>query len=276
MFKKKQQPVPPRPRVTRLPEQNKTFSYYASRQVEHPSSRGRMEDMALDMRHERRHMQLRQVPMFLASLVIVGCIGYNFLLGTDPRVIFVGDAEARTLLQEPATYESAITDALSESVLNRTKFTFQGDDVQQSLIEAFPELGSIRVSLPLMGIKPVVHVTPAVPVVVLVAENGASYVLDGTGRVISVEVNKVPQGLPVITDRSDLQPELGQQALPSRDIQFIKRFMYQLARKDYSLESLTLPAGSQELQVRERGSRYFVRTSLREDPVEQAGALAVC
>lgn len=232
-----------------------------------------MEDMALDMRAERRHLQLRQVPMFVASLVIVLCIGYNLLLGTDPRVIFVGDAEARALLQEPDTYETAITDALSDSVFNRTKFTFQGDDVQQKLTSAFPELGSIRVSLPLMGIKPVVHITPAVPVVVLVAENGASYVLDDTGRVISVEVNKVPQGLPVINDRSDLQPELGQQALPSRDIRFIERFMYQLAQRDYALESLTLPAGSQELQVREQGSPYFIRTSLREDPVQQAGAL---
>lgn len=282
MFRKK--PAKDTGRSLRTPpprasDRSKVFSYYGSRgDVSEGYERTRMRsaEVTLDMREQTTRQWLRSIPVLLTGVVLAVCLGYNLLVSTNPRIIFVGSGAAdQTLLQDREVYSMAVRGVLEESVFNRSKLTFQADSVRQSLEEQFPELESVRVSLPFMGIKPVVHIEPATPALVLVASDGASSVLDASGRVISMDVGRVPQteSIAVVNDRSGLEAGIGALLLPGDNIAFIHSFLYQLRQKDYEVESLTLPAGVQELEVRLQGRAYVVRLSLREDARQQAGAL---
>lgn len=235
-------------------------------------NRPRHEDGAVDMRR-RRVFQLGNIPMILASITVFACIGYNFFLSTDPRIIVQGEAAEKTLLQDTETYENAIQEELTSTPLNRSKITFNVAKTSDTLSRAFPELASVHVTLPLMGVKPVVHLQPATPVLVLVTASGLSYVVDTDGKVISTDVAKAPQDIPVINDRSGLEVELGKHVLPRQNVAFIQEFKHQLDTKNLAIDSLLLPAGSHELQVRLKDSPFYIRTSLREDPIQQAGTL---
>lgn len=254
------------------------FSYYGSRgdaSEGYERTRMRSAEVTLDMREQTTRQWLRSIPVVLTGVVLVVCLGYNLFVSTNPRIILIGDVAEQALLQDREVYNAAVRRTLSHSVFNRSKLTFQTDKVRQSIEQEFPELESVRVSLPLMGIKPVIHIEPATPAVVLVASDGASSVLDGSGRVISMDVGRVPQNesIAVVNDRSGLETVVGAQLLPRSNIEFIQSFLYQMREKKHVVESLTLPAGVQELEVRLRGSAYVVRVSLREDARQQAGAL---
>lgn len=251
------------------------FSYYHNRESADEPTRGRLRsaEAMIDMK-QSRWAQFRALPVLLSVVVIVVSLGYNFFLSTSPRIIVGGAESEQMLLKDRSVYSSAVQDTLSDSIFNRTKMTFQADTVRQSITEQFPELQSVRVSLPFMGVKPVVRIEPAKPAMILVANDGASYVLDVAGRVISVDVGRVSEipDIPVVNDRSGLTSAVGSRLLSGTDITFIQRFLYQLRKQGYAVESLTLPAGTRELQIRLQNVRYVVRVSLREDVLQQSGS----
>lgn len=274
MYPRKKHPPELSHRQVQKQANTKVFSYYSNRPTDSVQRSGtRHEDSAVDMRRVSPMLKLKNAPMILAFVTILACIGYNFFLSTDPRILVQGEAAQKTLLQDTDKYEAAIHEELMTTPLNRTKVTFNVAKTSDNLSNQFPELSSVNVTLPLMGIKPVVHLQPATPVLILVTASGLSYIVDVDGKVISTNIAKVPQDIPIVNDRSGLEVELGKHVLARADVRFIEDFKYQLDAKGLAIESLLLPAGTHELQVRLKDTSYYIRTSLREDAVHQAGTL---
>ena len=276
LFKKRTQKDEPRPGRTPIrSEPSKIFSYHAARNAGEYGERTRLRpEAALDARSTSQGSKLSaRLPLVLTAVVLLVCVGYNLVLSNSPRVIIIGNVdETAVLLREQKEYEDEASLILRSSPLNRTKVTFMTADIDQRLTDQFPELASVDVSLPLLGQKPLIYIEPAEPVVALVAQNGASYALDSNGRIISTDVRHVPSTVPYLNDQSGLELELGKQALPSSSVAYILEVLHQLLAKNIGIESIVLPPGVQEVQLRPKGESYYVRMSLREDARAQAGA----
>jgi hypothetical protein len=196
-----------------------------------------------------------------------------FTLSSSAHVIPLSDSTDKAYLQPTSVYEAAADKVLKKSVWNRSKITVDANGISQSLLKQFPELASVSVTIPLMAHRPLVYIEPTQPSFILAAANG-SFVLDSNGKVLSSlnQSNSLNLGLPTITDESNFQPKLKQQALSTADVKFTQIVIAELAAKNYVVSSLVLPAASSELDVHLTGQPYYIKYNLENnDPAQQAG-----
>lgn len=275
MFKKgTQQPEEMRRRRSVSVEQSKIFSYQAIRAAEIDTrQRLRPEATEVQARAQGRSqwLSVRYIPTMIAGFIVIGCVIYNTFLASSPRVIISGDASARVLLQDVSTYQTVIQQELEQSVLNRSKLTFDVSGVTEALTKRFPEVSSLRVSLPLIGQKPIIYIVPTEPAAIVDSQNG-SFVLDAQGRVISDDATASPLVSIRIRDDSGLTLAAGEQAVSKDNLRFITEVTRQLADKGVTVTEVILPAGSQSVLFGIEGASYKVKFSFQGDAVQQAGA----
>lgn len=285
MFKRKQSKNTISARQ-RLPAPNagrtsSVFSYHASRS-QRPGSVGRetaeeqQESSVALSRKLARPTRLRKA---LHTLVLVGCavlLLSSLLLGTEPKVVTVNAASDtdRVFLRDAQTYQAAAQTILGDSLLNKTKLTVNVESISQQMIEQFPELESVTVTLPLLGRQPVLYVQPTVPQLILATSNG-TFILDQDGRALLAD-SQVPRldrlKLPVVQDQSGISIQRTQIALPSDSVAFIAEVIRQLQAKGLKIGSIVLPTGTSELDVRLDGAPYVVKFNLRGNAREESGA----
>jgi hypothetical protein len=282
MFKKKS-PSPPAGRQ-RLVIQDRTpnrsvFSYHASRAVRPGGIRGeRLDDPQANAAAQRvKHALLRKVvrrgPVagILAALLIVFCL--NLFVSNNPRIVPVMNGESAVFLQDQKIYETAARAVFGKSFLYKNKATINIDRIESDIRAQFPELIDVRVSLPLAGSRPTVHIQPASPRLLLSAGNDL-YILDEAGRAL-ISAKQVPRvekmGLSVVNDQSGLSIMLGKQALPSNHVAFITEVIAQLQAKHIDVTSVTLPAAASELDVKVSGAPYTIKFNLMSKAREQVG-----
>ncbi len=215
--------------------------------------------------------------LFIAGVVLLVALVLNGLvLSRNPLVVPLAESGGRqALLRSQSTYQQAAQAILSSSLANTTKLTVNTAQVAKEMKRQFPELEQVSLALPLFGRQPVVYIQPAKPVLLFRATNGSIFVLDKQGRaVMDAALLHRPDklGLPVIEDRSGLPVTAGSTALPSGNVAFITGVVGQLTAKKLKITSLTLPAGTSELDVRLEGVRYYVKFNLRGDARVEAGA----
>lgn len=218
----------------------------------------------------------RRVFVVVGSILLVALLLNGLFLSRDPLVVPVADAGGRqALLRAQSTYQQAAQAIFGSSLANTNKLTVNTARVAEELTRQFPELEQVSVTLPLFGRQPVVYVQPAKPVLLFRASNGGVFVLDKNGRAVmdaSLAKGLDKLGLPVVEDRSGLPVTAGSSALPSGNIAFITEVVGQLKAKKLKISSLTLPAGTSQLDVRIEGVRYYVKFNLRGDARAEAGA----
>jgi hypothetical protein len=127
------------------------------------------------------------------------------------------------------------------------------------------------VTLPLFAKRPIVYLQPDTPALILVAQNG-SFVVDTDGKAL-LRSDNLPSGngrdLVKVMDKSGLEVRLGQQALSSSDVDFVRTVAAQLAAAKVEISSMVLPAGTSELDVGIAGQAYFVKFNLQNDDARQ-------
>ena len=255
-------------------EQNKIFSYRASRSMEtEQRHRLRPKAIAVQDRNSRRSawLSIRYIPTYLAIGAVVACLAYTSVLSDTPRVIISGKTDERVLLKDVSSYEAAIQTELERSVLNKSKLTFNAAAITESLTEQFPEVQTLRVTLPLIGKKPIIYIVPTQPKAILDTQNG-SFVLDGRGKAITNATDQVPADTLRVRDDSGVAITVGDQALPLKNIRFIEEVQHQLADKGLKVSEIILPASSQSVLFRIEGKPYSIKFSFQSDAVQQAGA----
>jgi hypothetical protein len=213
----------------------------------------------------------------LILLVALGVSALNMLtISTHSRVISMTNEQSKGLLQDLAVYQKAADAHLASSVWNRDKLTLNTGALAASLQQQFPELKTVTVTLPLFAHNPVIYVEPAQPVLQLAGRNGA-FVIDKEGTAIAA-VKDVPTStlnhLTVVQDQSGLNMALHKQALTSENVNFILTIQSQLAAKQLTISSMTLPAGTSQLDIQLTGKPYFAKFNLQsKNARQQAGTL---
>ncbi len=195
-------------------------------------------------------------------------------LSSSAKVVQLGNAQD-TPLHSRATYEAAASRLLAKSVWNRNKITVDTGGVGRQLLQQFPELSDVSVTLPLVAHRPLVYIQPAQAALILVGTGGA-FIVSNTGKALvgGDSLAALPQTkLPVVTDQSGLKLQINRQALPAPAVGFIQEVIAQLAAKHFQVAGLTLPAATSELDVRLAGQPYLVKFNLHnsDSARQQAG-----
>jgi hypothetical protein len=248
---------------------NTVFSYHANRAVRAGESQyrdaEREERQAEAARLGRKHQSwLKRTSNVAVLLAILMVAAFCLQLNSKAKVVPVGTNESQKLfLRDKQVYSEAAQKAFTPWA-NSNKLTVNAQKVANDLKRQFPELQEVSVSLPVIGNRPVVYIQPAVPQLMLMAQNGV-FILDGNGRAL-ISGNQVPQlsrlQIPSVSDQSGLSIQSGQIALPRAIVYFITEVTGQLKAKKVPIVSLTLPPGTNELHVKLDGTGYFVKFNL--------------
>ena len=253
------------------------FSYYAASRRSHdsPATSRRTAESTRHAHSGHDHQsgrtifqQLRQrAGTIVLGLVLAACVISLLQLDTKPRVVILNNA-ASYALRSPSVYQAAITKTLRSSLANTNKVTVNSRQVVSDLKRQFPEIYDASLVLPLVGHRPTVYIELARPVVRLQTPS-QTIVVDQTGRALaSVALGERTQfssfNLPVVIDQSQLDLHVGDIVLSSNSVQFIREVTEQLAAKKVAITRLTLPAGTQELDVYPAGVPYTVKFNLHD------------
>lgn len=282
MFKKKPAPDQSRPRQRVVQgdtsRNNAVFSSYHANRSVNLDGRGRLTQQEQDRPKQSRIPQvIRDINRQHIMSVLVIIVLFLLTVGLDstPKVVVVGDTQHRFALQDLAVYQQYAHQVLGKSMTNNNKLTIDADAVAQKLEQQFPEVHAASISLPFIGRKPTLYIQPATPQLILAAQNG-QFILDADGRALATTTDStVPDEalVPVVVDQSGYAVEKGKVALPSSSVSFITEVAGQLAAKQVQAERWTMPTATSQLDVKVKGSPYYVKFNLQGDGREQAGTL---
>ncbi len=210
-----------------------------------------------------RRFWLQRFGLIILSVAVIASAVDVISLSAHTSVQTVGST-AIALLHTQAEYQTAADRLVAASIWNRNKLTVNTSSIARQLKTEFPELTSVSVSVPVLAHRPIIYIEPDQPAILLIVSNG-TFVLDGAGRAILAVTNPTALAdlnLPLVTDQSGLTLKRDQQGLTTSNVSFIQTIVAQLAAKSISISSLTLPAGTSELDAAIGRSSYIVKFNL--------------
>jgi hypothetical protein len=253
------------------------FTYRGRRRLEEnrAGSRQAKRDTPGAPRHGLAHFWLQRFGLIILLLAITVSLVNILSLSDAAKVVLLSDDMNRAFLQPLTIYQQAADKQLAGSVWNRNKITLDTNALSQHLLRQFPELSSVSVTVPLLAHRPLVYVEPAQPALILIGSNGG-FVIDDTGKALLAATDPAVLGqtnkLPVVDDQNGLKVERNHQVLSVDNINFIKTITGQLAAKQFAVAGMTLPAGTNELDVHLNGQPYFIKFNLEStNPRGEAG-----
>jgi hypothetical protein len=222
-------------------------------------------------RRLRLYRRLRVGALAVALIVLV--VGQSIITGA-PHIVFDGEGGA-AYHYETSAYAGTAAKLAGDSIFNKTKWTFDTAKLDAGMQRAFPELASVRTTLPLIGNSVVVHLIPGTPTLLLTTASHQTFIIDQRGvAVATADAAQAADNLVTITDLSGIPVQAGKPALPSSTVQFIQTVAAELKSQKITLVAATLPARSSELDIRIAGAGYTGKFNLQADARSQAGTFA--
>ncbi len=256
-------------------QSSKTFSYRSQRPEPELKNIGRLKERRSSQQPARKKLSYFLLQRFgLVILLIAGvaCAVNILSLNSNAKVSPLTTSTNQAFLQPTSVYEAAASLALKNSVWNYNKVTIDTNQISLQMLNQFPELTKVSVTLPLLAHRPLVYVQPALPTLMLVTNSGSSFIVDSTGKAVIAGTSSSLHQLPILHDQSGLKIRLNHQALSGASVTFIQNIIAQLAAKQFTVSSMVLPGASSELDIKLAGQPYFVKFNLqRDDPRGQAG-----
>jgi hypothetical protein len=192
-------------------------------------------------------------------------------LSTSPSVTFSNG----TAVYRPASvYEQRAHELLSASLGSRSKFTINTTGTEEKLLKEFPELAAVHISLPIIGRRPNIIVVPRTPALILTTASKA-LVLDAAGRAVTDAAHLSPAvkaSLPTVEDANKLELAIGEQAVTSDTVMFIQQVVAQFKAKQITIDRISLPAIANELDIRLKDTKYFIKCDVAGNARQQIGA----
>ncbi len=219
---------------------------------------------------------LYKLPTHIALVAIIASIFYCLTLNTDAKIIQIQPTQ-NIFLQSANTYQAEARKLFAHSIFNRNKITVDINGITANLKRTFPELSDVSITMPLIGYRPLVYITPSRPSAIISSVNGA-FVLNDRGFAIlkTDDTSKLKQlNLPQVQDQSDIQVILGQQTLPEATIKFITDVTKQLGVAKQTVEAIILPTLSNQINVKIAKQPYVIKMNTANDSREQVGAYLV-
>jgi hypothetical protein len=253
---------------------NKTFSY-SSRRSDTGFNTGRQLQRDLkDSAAKGLRYSIQRFGMVILLLAVLVSLFNILKLSSQPKIQPLTTGGSEVLLRSKTDYEKYATKVLADSIWNHNKITVNTGELSQKMLAEFPELTNASVTIPLLAHKPIVYIEPSKPQLILLATNGA-FVVSDSGKALLRGPDAASfnlSDLPVVTDQSGLQLELGRQALPAASVNFLKSVMSQLNAAHVSIGGISLPTNANELDVQVAGQPYQVKFNLHSNKArEQAG-----
>jgi hypothetical protein len=214
-----------------------------------------------------RQFWLHRTGLIILFLAVVISAVNVLSLSTEPKVMPLTSGSNQALLHSPTVYQDAASQLLKSSIWNRNKITVDTSSLSRQLLNKFPELGSVTVTIPLLAHRPLVYVQPVQPALVLVSSTG-SFIIDTNGKALASSASSAAlkqAQLPLLSDQSGLRIEPNRQALPATDISFIQTVIAQLSAKQFKVSNMTLPAAASEVDVHLLGQPYMVKFNLQSN-----------
>lgn len=236
-------------------------TYYSGSKQEPKSNQVRADEIQRrSLKSKIRHL-VNYFGLLLLGIALIFCT----LLKPDAKVV-VSDNSYHPSSQ----YESAIKKALG-GLRNHSKITLDRTGISNSLRKQFPELDAVHIGVPLVSQILTVHLDVAAPTFNFASGNNL-LIVGANGVVVSQSAQlNLAAKLPTLIDQSGFEAVPGKQVLGTNSIDFINTLIAQAGRAKVEINSLTLPAAPQELDLRTAGSSYFVKFDLNGDVLTQIG-----
>lgn len=247
-----------------MSRQANVFSYHSSRSVRESSS-ARRDDVA-------QRSRLSAIPVWISAVAIVVACGYMLSLTATPRVAVVADQGS--LNRSAATYIDYISDELRKSPLNYSKLTINTERIEARILEQFPELEAVSISIPVAAHRPVVKIVAGRPAFIVQSASNSKYYInnDGVALLKTTDIDDAPVGVLTLIDQSGVEISPGESILPVSIVSFVREITRQLSAANVEVAQLVLPASPNELQIRVSGQPFIIRFNTAADPRLQAGS----
>ena len=208
------------------------------------------------------------VGRFINFLVLIAIIaGLTFCLIVKPRPQTVVSSNA---YHPSAVYETAANNVF-KALRNRTKLTLDERGIISALKKQFPEIDTVKIEVPIVSQIPTLRLSIAPPTFNFSSHDNL-YVVGSNGVVTGLSSRLAGASkLPDVIDQSGFAAAPGKQVLGTEAIAFINTLLTQCQRAGVKVQSLTLPATAQELDLRVQNQPYFVKFYLGGDSLNQAG-----
>ncbi|HSX23842.1 MAG TPA: hypothetical protein VLE74_01960 [Candidatus Saccharimonadales bacterium] len=272
----RRKPSPAEPNVERRRPRSVSptvFSYYARGNSPSSQNTGRRDEPAKpSVRRKRYRLRMAHLPSYLALAAIIIALLNVCWLQPNPKIILV--STAGTVHRSPKEYQQTILALWKQSLFNQTKLTVSTGSLRRDIQQQFTELQDVQIELPLLGRRPTVILTPAVPTLQLVSGNGSFYV-DGSGKVMARTTELTQNELkdvPLVRDESGQSAEAGKIVIPGPEAAFLQKLFAQLQAQNIPVLSITLPANAaNEADIRITNQQYFVKFSVDNDARQAVG-----
>lgn len=167
-------------------------------------------------------------------------------------------------------YQTAANKAF-EAIRNKTKLTLDERGITNALKKQFPEIDTIKIVVPIFSQIPTLRLNIAAPTFNFSSHNNL-YIVGSNGVVAGLSSQLAGASkLPTVIDQSGFGAEPGKQVLGTESITFINSLLAQTHHAGVKVQSLTLPAAAQELDLRAENQPYYVKFYLGGDVLNQAG-----
>jgi hypothetical protein len=207
----------------------------------------------------------------ICTLVVVVCIVKLLSVSQSSKVVVSATANHPVSQLAIESYTKAADALLKGSLLNRSKITLNTNGIESSLQKQFPELTSVVVTVPLVGNRLVIYVSPSKPAFVLQTGSGL-YSIDAKGYVLT-QLTTPTDGLVLLKETSSRTPKPGSQYLASSTMTFCSTVAYELEQGGVPLAYLDLPTSAPyELDAYVAAKPYYIRFNLQADAMQQSGA----
>lgn len=273
-FGKKQKPplVPGRDRVPVNAKARPVYSYYAGRDMSDKVGKNKQSRTAFVTGSVARlRFSAYVVVVALCTLVVVACVVKLLAVSNNSKVIISTVENYPTSKPATDTYAKAADSLLRGSLLNRSKLTLDTNGIATSLQKQFPELTSVVVTVPLVGNRPVIYVSPSKPAFTLQTGTGF-YSMDAKGYVLA-QLAKPADALTLLKEASNRTPKPGSQYLATSTVAFCVTVAYELKQGGVQVSYLDLPTSAPyELDAYVSEKPYRIRFNLQADAMQQSGA----
>lgn len=247
---------------------NPAFSYYAGDKL-------RKADDNVKKRHSidkksTTISRLRLAPSLFAIAVILLSVVYSTTLSSDVSVKFANGSNAYRTAED---YKYGVDLILGLSVWNNSKLTINARNTEAALLKAFPELDEANLILPIVGRRPTVVLHERAASMILTTPSN-EYVIDTIGKIVATAKqlqSSERDKLFSVQDQSGLDLHVGSQAITANTVAFIINARAQLKDKKLDIIQITLPPVPNEVDIRIKDQRYYIKTDSSGDARLQIG-----
>ena len=221
-------------------------------------------------RRRQTNQHLSRLPTYFAVAIMTGSLAYSSIINNNIHVVI----PLNQGLYDASYYQQKASQLMSDSIFNKSKFSFNSTSYRQNLESAIPEIESSKVSIPLVGVSISVGFVFVQPAFIF-RVNKIDYIVGDNGVLLAkasdIDDAKLA-GLKLIEDAAPLKVSVGSSVLLQSDIAFIKLVISELARASITMHSALLPLGAGEIYIRSEGLPYIIKFSLIGDARQQVGA----